>query len=236
MAEKIGHARFVACISDYCRAQLMKLVGREEWDKLHVVRCGIDFTRLDAPTPPPAPDTPLRVLTVGRLVPDKGQTQLVEAVARLGERGVAVETEVVGDGPERDVLEREARERGLDGTLRLAGAISQDAMPDRFRHAHVFCLPSFAEGVPVSIMEAMALERPVVTTRIMGIPELVVDGLTGRLVAPGRPDELADALAELAADPAARQSMGRAGRERVRGLHDIETSAAQLGDLFARAA
>ncbi len=234
LAEKVRSARFVACIGDFCRSQLMKLVEDEQWPKLTIVRCGLDPDAFSAAPPPPA-GRALRVLCVGRLVPDKGQALLVEAVDELRRRGEAVELELVGDGPQRGELEALVRGRGLQDAVSLAGALGQDRMRERLAAADVFCLPSFAEGVPVVLMEAMAVERPVVTTRIMGVAELVEHGVSGLLVPPGRVDALADALAELAADPARRAAMGAAGRRRVVEAYDVGEQVERLHGLLAGA-
>lgn len=234
LADKTRDARFVSCISDFCRSQLMKLVEREHWDKLHLVRCGVD-PAVYAPAPGRPEDGSLRVVCVGRLVPDKGQSLLVDAVALLRERGFDARLELVGDGPDRAHLERHVAELGLGEWVRLAGAVGQDTMRDHYAAADVFCLPSFAEGVPVVLMEAMAMGLPVVTTRIAGIGELVEDGVSGVLVRPGRADLIADALAGLA-DPAVRARMGAAGREMVVREFDVAISAERLAGILRDAA
>lgn len=234
LADKTRDARFVSCISDFCRSQLMKLVERDHWDKLHLVRCGVD-PAVYAPAPGRPEDGSLRVVCVGRLVPDKGQSLLVDAVALLRERGVDARLELVGDGPDRAHLERHVAELGLGEWVRLAGAVGQDTMRDHYAAADVFCLPSFAEGVPVVLMEAMAMGLPVVTTRIAGIGELVEDGVSGVLVRPGRADLIADALAGLA-DPAVRARMGAAGREMVVREFDVAISAERLAGILRGAA
>jgi glycosyltransferase involved in cell wall biosynthesis len=231
LAAKARAADFVVCISDFARSQLMGLLDEDGWDRLHVVHCGIDP---DEYRPDPAPAGTPRVLCVGRLVPEKGQAVLVDAIARLRERGVPVECTLVGEGPSRPALETAIRARGLDGAVELAGAVSQDEIRAHYAAADVFCLPSFAEGVPVVLMEAMAMEIPVVTTRIAGIPELVADGVDGVLVAPGRPDELADALARLAGAPDERRRLGAAGRRAVLERYDIRAIGPALRALFER--
>jgi colanic acid/amylovoran biosynthesis glycosyltransferase len=208
LAAKVRSAAFVACISDFCRSQLMRHVEPEHWDKLHLVRMGVDASRYlgradqRAARPPGA----LRVLFVGRLVPEKGPTVLVEAVRMLADDGRDVELVLVGAGDLGTALRAQVQRDGLQSRVVLAGAVGQDDLPELYAWADDFCLPSFAEGVPVVLMEAMATELPVVTTRIAGIPELVVDGEHGRLVTPGRSDELAAALLEV----------GAAGRDRTR--------------------
>ncbi len=236
IGQKIRSAAFVACISDYCRSQLMKLVERRYWDRLSVVRCGLAFDRIPASalTHVAAQDGggPLQVLSVGRLVPDKGQLLLLEAVAELRHRGVAVSLTLVGDGPDRPALMEAVRRLGIDDSVVLAGAVDQDRLPELYRSADAFCLPSFAEGLPVVLMEAMAYGLPVVATRIAGVSELVQDGLNGAVVAAGRVDLLADALARLAADPELRSRWAQEGERRVRAQYDIRISARELAELF----
>lgn len=227
LADKVRSASFVVCVSDFTRSQLMMWVGDEQWDKLRVIRCAVD-TAAFAPPPSRRHGGPLRILCVSRLVLGKGLTLLFEAMA-----GLDVDTELVlvGDGPERSRLERRAGELGV--RVRFAGAVGQDEIRRHYAEADVFCLPSFAEGVPVVLMEAMAMGLPVVATRISGIPELVDDGATGLLVPPARADELASALAELASDPGRREAMGAAARDAVVERYDLEANAPELAGLFS---
>lgn len=237
LPQKVASASFVACIGDYCRSQLMRFCPPSDWDKLALVRCGVDAGRFfpsangDGPAAS-GDDGPLRVLCVGRLVPDKGQGVLLEAMALLRDRGVAVELTYVGDGAARPDLERRAASLNLNSSVRFAGSVGQDRILDHYRHADVFCLPSFAEGIPVVLMEALACEVPVVTSHIMGVPELVQDGVSGLLVTPGRADLLADALEKLAADAELRRAMGAAGRRRVADEFRLDRSAAELHRRF----
>jgi colanic acid/amylovoran biosynthesis glycosyltransferase len=239
LRDKVEAAKFVACISDYCRSQLMKLVAPEYWEKLSVVHCGLKFEGGDpevAARPLVRDEVPgLAVLSVGRLVPDKGQRLLLEAVAELGVRGVPVSLTIVGDGPEREGLHRQAQQLGISDRVSFAGALGQPQVSDLFSNADVFCLASFAEGVPVVLMEAMSHGLPVVATRLAGIAELVEDDVSGALVSPGRADLLADALARLAGDPALRAAWGAAGRRRVRLDYDVDDSARRLAALFGAA-
>jgi len=230
LPEKIRRAQLVVCNSDFTRAQLMKLVERSEWDKLHVVRCGIDAGAF-APSRPRS-GGPLRVLTVGRLVPGKGHALLVEALYALRARGVEVEATFVGDGPERAGLESLARELMLHRHVRFAGAVGQDELPQWYAQADAFCLPTLAEGLGVVLLEAMAAELPVVSTRVMGVPEVVEDEATGLLVSPGRVDELADALERLAASPDLCERLGRHGRMRVDTEFALDAATSRLIELF----
>jgi glycosyltransferase involved in cell wall biosynthesis len=235
LPEKVRDAAFVVCISDFARSQLMGLSDPETWDRLHVVHVGIP---VDQFTPSrngngSAPAVPT-ILYVGRLVPEKGQAVLLEAVAQLRGEGREVRVKLAGEGELRPHLEELCRETGIEDRVTFLGAVSQELIRDLYAEAAVFCLPSFAEGVPVVLMEAMAMGLPVVTTRIAGIPELVEDEAGGVVVAPGRADELAGRLAALLDDPEKRRELGARGREKVLAEFDAERSAAQLHDLFTR--
>jgi colanic acid/amylovoran biosynthesis glycosyltransferase len=234
LAEKVNAARFTVAISDFGRSQLMTLAAEERWKDIHVVHCGIDPAECVVAPRSLQGEEP-EILCVGRLIQRKGQSLLIEAVAALGERGVPARLTVVGDGPTRGHLEALARTIGVKDRVRFAGAVGHDEIVRLLRAADIFCLPSFSEGVPVVLMEAMAHSLPVVTTQIMGIPELVENGDNGLLVAPGRVDVLVDALAYLAADPELRDRLGARGREKVLSEFDVNTSARQLEALLVEA-
>lgn len=219
---KVRSADGVSCISDFCRSQLMRFVEPEHWGKLDVVRMSVDAGRYhptpqtgDAAAAPESPDRPLRLLYVGRLVPEKGSPVLLDALRRLADAGVPTHTRIVGAGHLHDSLAATIAETGLTSQVELVGPVGQDHLPDLYRDSDVFVLPSFSEGLPVVLMEAMATGIPVVTTQIAAVTEMVTDGVHGRVVPPGRADLLADALTDLARDPARRIEMGRAGRETV---------------------
>lgn len=223
LTDKIEDARFAVGISDFGRSQLMRLSDSSRWEHIHVVRCGVDLAVYEPPTERSDSATSADILFVGRLLHGKGLSLLFEAVAELRRRGLDVTVTVVGDGPARSEVEAAAGEH-----VRLLGSVGQDDLLDLYARADLFCLPSFAEGIPVVAMEAMAMELPVVTTRIMGIPELVEDGTNGLLVPPGRVDALTDALERLVRAPDERRAMGRAGREKVRADYDVARSAAAM--------
>jgi len=233
LAEKVAAASFVACISDFARSQLMKLVPSEHWHKLAVVRCGVDTTQFRASAERSVQeDDRLTILSIGRLVPDKGHGVLLSALSSLPSNATTrLRLVIAGDGPERAPLERAAARLSPD-LVTFLGAVGQDRLVSLYQQADMFCLPSFAEGLPGVLMEAMAMGLPVIATRIMGIPEIVEDGVSGRLVAPGRADALAGALLELLADPELRSSMGKAGRRRVEQEYDIRRSASALAQLY----
>ena len=233
LAEKVESAGFVVCISDFARSQLMAVTDPARWDRLHVVHVGIpieQFTR--ARDRNGAGHRPV-ILYIGRLVPEKGQTVLLEAVARLTERGIDVELQLAGEGALRPELERSATRLDIADRVTFLGAVGQEELRELYEAASIFCLPSFAEGVPVVLMEAMAMGLPVVTTRIAGIPELVEHERSGILVAPGRADELTDSLAGLLEEPGLRENLGANGRRAVAAGFDSEGSALRLRALFA---
>ena len=226
--EKIARAAFVACISDYCRAQAMLAADRRHWDKLHVVHCGIDPARYDTPDRRPG----ARLLFIGRLAAVKGLPVLFAALAMARRQRPDLHLTLIGDGPERRALEDEARDLGLSQATRFVGYQSQDAVARALCDADLLVLPSFAEGVPVVLMEAMAARLPVVATRIAGVPELVADGESGLLVAAGDEVDLARAIVQVLADPQQMRRMGVAGREKVSRDFNSATEAAWLGTLF----
>jgi colanic acid/amylovoran biosynthesis glycosyltransferase len=223
LAAKVRSASFVACITDFCRSQLMALVGPDVWPRLHVVRMSVDLERYQ-PRAREHHDGPLRVLFVGRLVAEKGPDLLVDAVGALDPGAVSVR--IVGAGPLREHLEAKVAELGRDVTL--VGPLGQDELPDEYAAADVLVLPSAAEGLPVVLMEAMACGVPVVTTRITGIPELVEDGVSGILVTPGRADLVADALVRVRKDPDWAERLGMAGHAAVSRLHRPDEQATVL--------
>ena len=241
LARKVRHADAVICISEFCRSQLMALVDPECWGKLKVAHCGVDLERYrPGQVPPEAREaeareggSPLELLCVGRLVPEKGQSVLLHAIARARTDGVAVRATIVGGGPDATRLRELAQRLNLVDAVRFTGPLGQDDLPGIFALSDAFCLPSFAEGVPVVLMEAMASGLPVVTTPIAGIPELVDHGVSGFLVRPGRSEELAAALGALAADPARRAAMGRAGRAKVAAEFDAASCGRRVADLLA---
>jgi colanic acid/amylovoran biosynthesis glycosyltransferase len=228
LAAKLEHARFTVAISDFGRSQLMRLSAGNRWPHIHVVRCGVDPTVYVPPGDRGGSELGAKVLFVGRLLHGKGLALLFEATAELRRRGLDVSVSVIGDGPARDEAERDARRLGISEHVRLVGTVGQDDLRDHYARADVFCLPSFAEGIPVVAMEAMAMELPVVSTRIMGIPELVEDGTHGLLVAPGRVDTLIEALEVLVRSPERRDRMGRAARDKVRADYDVARSAKRM--------
>lgn len=247
LAPKVREARFVRAISHFNREQLERLypVARES-KKVTVIHMGIEPERYGPQQDPPRevsveddPEAPVRLLCVAALKPYKGLPVLLAACEALAHGGYQLECEVVGEGPDRQALEREIRCRGLSGRggrsrVRLAGALSQQEVARRLQRADVFVLPSVVaedgqmEGLPVALMEALAARLPTVATRLSGIPELVEDGVTGLLVEPGDAEALASSIARLLDDRGLAARLAEAGRCRVEQEFDLRTTAAAL--------
>jgi colanic acid/amylovoran biosynthesis glycosyltransferase len=232
LGEKARHAAFIVAISHFTRSQLCRWCATADWPKIHVVRCGLDGVFLEG-AGTPVPDRP-RLVSVGRLAEQKGQLLLVEASARLRDRGADFELVIVGDGPMREELEQLIDRLGLQDRVRITGFLDNRAVRRELEAARALVLPSFAEGLPVVLMEAMALGRPVIATYIAGIPELVEPGRSGWLVPAGAVEPLVEAMAEaLAADPEELDRMGRAGAARAILQHDAAAEAGKLAGLIA---
>jgi glycosyltransferase involved in cell wall biosynthesis len=233
LPEKIARAKFLFAIGNFARSQLMKLSPPECWGRFDVVPLGVDPARF-APRPDPGDAAPFEILCVGRLVPAKGQHVLLAAAARLHRECRSILVRFIGDGPDRAALERDARQRGLDDCVRFEGAVSQDRIVDFYRRAAIFALPSFAEGIPVVLMEAMAMEIPCVTTFVNGIPELIRDTSDGLLVPPSDDVALAAAIACLMDDGALRKRLGASARLRVVERYNLARNVERLADTFRR--
>jgi len=231
---KIADASFVVAVSSFGMSQLRRVVDPSLWPKLLVVRCGVDGTYLDR-EPTGVPDGRILV-SVGRLCEQKGQLTLIDAAAEVIARGVTLELVLVGDGPMRAAIESRASALGIASSVRITGWANGETVQREIERARAFVLPSYAEGLPLVIMEALALGRPVISTYVAGIPELVENGVDGWLVPAGAASPLADAMEACLATPTSRLSeMGRAGRARVAALHDVAKSAKAIREAVARA-
>jgi colanic acid/amylovoran biosynthesis glycosyltransferase len=227
LAEKMRRANGVVAISAYGRSQLWRWAALADWHKVRVVHCGLEsgFFSDDAV----APSTAARLVCVGRLCEQKGQLLLVEAAAQLAAEGLDFELVLAGDGEMRRDVEAAVRRLGLEARVRITGWISSAQVRNELVAARALVLPSFAEGLPVVIMEALAVGRPVLSTYVAGIPELVRDGVEGWLFEAGSPAAAARAMRACLAAPAeALGAMGEAGRARVLARHQIDTEAARL--------
>jgi glycosyltransferase involved in cell wall biosynthesis len=232
---KVSRAAFVVAVSSFGRAQLYRRIDPGEWYKVREVHCGLDDDLLAAPlTPVPKA---ARLVCVARLHVEKGHLVLLEAAARLAASGLRFEILLVGDGPLRQVIEEKVRSLGLKDRVLVAGWMNAEQVRDAILSARALVLPSFTEGLPVVLMEAMALGRPVISTAIAGIPELVAPDVNGWLVPAGSVEALVPAMREaLEASPARLEAMGRAGAALVAERHDAGTEARKLLALFESAA
>lgn len=228
ISEKVSRSEFTIAISEFGLSQLFRWTAAADWTKIHLVRCGVRFD--SAPSSQAA--THRRIICVGRLCSEKGHLILVEAMARLG-TDAAFEVVLVGDGPLRREIEERARSLGIGDRLKMTGWMPAEKIRDELLRSDALVLPSFAEGLPVVIMEAFALERPVIATSIAGIPELVKHGISGWLIPAGSIDSLTAAMREVLSTPAGRLSeMGRAGSMLVREHHDQIKQARKLEALI----
>jgi len=227
LAEKIRRCAFVVAVSSYGRSQLYRLIERAHWPKVKVVHCGLDpaFHAMPASPPPAA----RRLVCVGRLSEAKGQLLLVKAAKRLAKKGVDFELVLAGDGELRTEIETLIATCDLAAKVRILGWISGERVREEILAARALVLPSFAEGLPVVIMEAMALRRPVISTYIAGIPELVRPGVDGWLVPAGDVEALAEAMRVcLDAPVEALSRMGDTARERALVRHDVDREAEKV--------
>ncbi|MFN0085248.1 MAG: glycosyltransferase [Blastocatellia bacterium] len=233
LAEKIHGASFICTIGAFARSQLMKLSPVSEWGKYEVSPLGVDPAAF---SPRPFRDEPetFELICVGRLVPAKGQHILIDAVHLLAGQERRIRLRLVGDGPDRASLEAQVKRLGLGDRVLFEGAVNQDRIRDLYRRADLFVLASFAEGIPVVLMEAMAMEIPCVTTFITGIPELIRDQVDGLLVAPSGVEELAGAIGRLMDDAELRRRLGAQGRLRVMDRYDLNRNSMRLAEIFRR--
>jgi colanic acid/amylovoran biosynthesis glycosyltransferase len=230
LAEKFRHADFIFCISNYCRSQVMKYSPPSQWKNFHVVPLGVD-PQYFMPEPHP-PNPVLQIACVGRLVPAKGQLILLLAMSRLIQGGYSIHLTLIGDGSDRKLLEEFVVRQKLTEHVTLLGALNHDQTRDRLAQADIFVLPSFAEGVPVALMEAMAMEIPCISTQITGVPELIRDEIDGLLVPASSDGALADALERLIQSPQLRRQLGASARKKVISCYNLNKNIEKLATVF----
>lgn len=231
---KLARARFCVTISSYGRAQMSRWAAPADLPKIQVVHCGLDLAQWG--DPPALPAGPLHLVAIGRFAEQKGFGLLIRAFAEARRSNPGLRLSLVGDGELRPLIAETIASEGMGDDVRLLGWRDQAGVRDAIDAAHLLVTPSFAEGLPVVIMEAMARARPIISTYIAGIPELVRPGREGWLVPAGDIPALAAAMLEAAASsPEQLQAMGLAARERVQARHDIGDSARKLVALFSRA-
>jgi glycosyltransferase involved in cell wall biosynthesis len=231
LEEKIQRSAFVVAVSSFGKSQLARWCSREQWSKIHVVHCGVDELFLTQ-TPSAVPDTP-RLVCIGRLSEQKGHLLLVEAAGQLAAEGLQFRLVFVGDGPLRTQIETSIARLNLQDHIEITGWASNAEVQQQILESRAMVLPSFAEGLPVVIMEALALGRPVISTYVAGIPELVEPGTCGWLVPPGSVEALTAAMRTALQTPVEKlEQMGREGAVRVAQQHDAAIEAGKLAALF----
>lgn len=231
LGEKISRARFAVAISSFGRSQLSRWVPPDAWPRLHVVHCGIEPDKF--PAPPDMPQGGPHLVAIGRLAAQKGFALLIEAIALAAPGLPNLHLTLVGDGELRPEIEAAITGHGLLRQISLAGWQSETGVRAALNNATALILPSFAEGLPVVVMEAMAAGRPVIATAIAGVPELVTPQ-TGWLVPAGDATALAGAIAALSQTaPDRLANMGQVARARVLARHNVNTEAAKLSKMFA---
>lgn len=233
-AEKVEATEFVICISFFARGQTMQHSAPSGWHKLDVVRLGIfpdygDHTRIKHTS------STFEMACVGRLTPAKGQHLLLEALAKLQKQGIEhIRLTLAGNGPDESSLRQHAQHLGVTHMVHFAGPLNQHEVRELYAKSDAFVLPSFAEGIPVVLMEAMSFGLPCLSTRTAGIPELIEDGESGFLVAPSDVDGLAERMKQLATDPALCERLGQAGRQQVLSRYNLDHNIDLLADTFRR--
>jgi colanic acid/amylovoran biosynthesis glycosyltransferase len=231
LREKIEAFDLLCAVSEYGRGELMRLSERKQWNKLRVSRLGVD-PEVYTPRPFRYNPSPFEIICVGRLAKVKGQDVLIGALDRLVRQRRAVLLRLVGDGPERATLEKQVAERGLHACVIFEGWQNVDRVRDCYQQADIFALASLAEGIPVVLMEAMAMEIPCVATTVMGVPELIRHEVDGLLVAPANEEELTAAIDRYLVDSELRQRLGKAGRRRVIECYDLKHNTAGLAEIL----
>jgi len=231
MREKVANSAFISTISQYARSQIMLASDPEDWPKIEICRLGVD-TGVFRPGPERAEPAVFRVICVGRLAPVKAQRILIQACARLVSSGWQLQLHLVGSGPDYASLQQFVESCGMRENIVFEGPRNQDEVIALYRNADVFALASFGEGVPVVLMEAMAMEIPCVATWVNGIPELIRDREEGLLVAPSDVEGLSRAIEWLLENPDLRRRLGQAGRRRILRDYDLQKNSAVLAEAF----
>lgn len=231
LVDKIERATFVVTVSSFGKSQVYRWCKEQLWSKIHVIRCGVDH-KLLAEQPVAIPPE-LSLVCVGRLCPEKGQLLLLDAARQLVAEGLKFKLILVGDGPLRTTIESLIIQLHLQDYVRCVGWATSSEVRQHILNSRAMVLPSFAEGLPVVIMEALALGRPVLSTYVAGIPELVEPGVCGWLVPSGSVEALVTVMRTALQLPVEKlEQMGKLGYERVAQQHDAIVEAGRLAALF----
>ncbi len=232
LPEKVAGAKFLATCTNYNKSYLESVLGTEASSKVRCIYHGLDIQQYQ-PQPHSLPEEPV-LISVGQLKEKKGFTYLISACRLLKERGYDFRCEIVGEGPLRSELEEQIHQFDLDNHVKLCGVQPHDIVIEKYKRGTIFVLPCVLsadgdrDGIPNVILEAMAMELPVVSTRHSGIPEVVEDGINGLLVPPEKAESIADALATLLDDPVSRKRYGQNGRKKIMAEFLVESNVNKL--------
>lgn len=233
LPDKLERADFVACASYFMRAQAMRLIGPDQWPKFHIVRCGVDLDTLKKLASTSREGDVPCLVCVARLSPEKGHSGLIDVLGHLRGEGIAFELVLVGDGPMGLDLQRHIAELNLEDRVSMPGYLTEHETLQVIADADILVLASFMEGLPVVLIEAAALAKPVIASRVAGIPELVEHGETGLLFTPSDWAALEVMLRSLLGDRHSWSRLGKAARLRAEAEFSIDQSAARMRALFS---
>jgi len=231
LSEKVQASLFCCAISQYGVSQLMYACGYPEWPKLELTTLGVDPDRFQ-PRPFRPNPSPFEIVCVGQLAPVKGLHLLLAAMAALVKEGRHIRLRFAGDGPERIALGQDVENRGLSDHVSFEGNVNQDKLLNMYRESDALVMSSFAEGLPVVLMEAMSMEIPCVATWVNGIPEIVSHETDGLLVPPGDAEALARVIGRLVDDVELRRTLGQRARLKILEKFDLRRNTEHLADVF----
>jgi len=232
LSEKVASAKFICCIGYYARSQLMQLSPSDHWEKFEITPLGVDPQKF-IPSPKGEIRPAVNILCVGRLVNTKGQHLLLCAAQVLEHSGRKLNVSFVGDGPEKENLLAKMGQMNLKKSVKFLGGLNHDQVVKELQKTDIFVLPSFAEGIPVALMEAMAMEIPCVSSNITGVPELIRDQVDGYLITSSNVDELTEAIRKLIDDSELRKKIGKSARNRIIEKYNIDKNINILLNVFS---
>jgi colanic acid/amylovoran biosynthesis glycosyltransferase len=225
LAVKTANSAFISCIGHFCKSQMMLYTNKQDWDKFKIVRCGIDLAQFTYREPA---EKITKLVYVGRLSAEKGVPVLFDSLEVLKSKGYEFTLTLLGDGEARQELVTSAMDHGISQQVKFAGFVDQKTIADTLQSSDIFVLPSFAEGIPVSLMEAMAMGVPVIATYVGGITELVIDKVTGQMVYPSDPEGLANAIAYYIDNPDECKKISNNARDKVIAEFNIDDQVDKL--------
>ena len=241
LREKVVAAKFVVAISEYNRDVISDECGDACLEKIRVIHCGVDTSKFAYRAADTAFDRntgPFKIACTGTLHEVKGQTHLIEACRSLQDQHLDFECHLIGDGPDRERLERQAAQLRLSERIIFHGRLPHDCVAEHLQSADVLVAPNVPtkcgrrEGIPVALMEAMSSGVPTIASALAGIPELVIDEVTGLLIPPGDSARLATAVTTLYFDRSLRRRLARQARRKVESEFDLRINAVRLAECF----